>query len=377
MKILFLTRYPHEGASSRYRVHQYIPHLEALGVTCHVQSFMDETMYRLSFSSGRTPAKIAAALKACLKRLHAIRRHRDYDVIYMQRELFPFGPPLVERVLKARGARLIFDYDDALFINKPSRYNLLASLLRSSEKSFDLFRLSDCVIAGNDWLRDIAAQHGGKAVTIEVAEDTTRIRMRPRHDNENGVLIGWLGSNSTVKYLRLIEPVLRRIAERYPFVRFEIVGGGAFDLDRLPVTHTEWSMDNELTALARFDIGLMPLPLEDWSRGKSGGKARTYMAAGVPPVCTAIGYNLELIRNGETGFLCTTGPEWDAALSHLIEHPAVRQNIADTARREVAERFAPQKKAGEILAVLRKVAGHEEAIFPSSATSRSAAGCAE
>ncbi|MEM0984861.1 MAG: glycosyltransferase family 4 protein [Pseudomonadota bacterium] len=253
--------------------------------------------------------------------------------------------------MKWRGAKLIFDYDDALFIKKSSRYNVLATLFRSSRKIIDLFRLSDCVIAGNDWLRDAAVEHGGHAVTVEVAEDTCRIAMRPPHNEADGVLIGWLGSKSTVKYLRLIEPVLRRIFETYPNVRFEIVGGGHFELDGLPVTHTDWSLEEELRALRRFDIGLMPLPIEDWAKGKSGGKARTYMAAGVPPVCAKIGYNIELIEPGVTGYLCTNEDDWFETLSQLIEDAGLRQEIGRAARADVVERFSPHKQAKKILDV--------------------------
>lgn len=351
VKVLFLTRYPYEGASSRYRVFQYIPHLERLGVTCTVQSFMDRQMYALSFSAGRTPAKLWAAVKATVARLWALRQFRRYDIIYMQRELLPFGGPWVERALKQAGARLIFDYDDALFIKKPSRYSRIATFLRSSDKVIDLFRLCDRVVAGNDWLRDKANEHGGHAVTVEVAEDTDRIQMRPRHTDSDDIVIGWLGSSSTVKYLRLIEPVLQNISLKYQQVRFEIVGGGAFDLGDMPVTHTPWSLDGEPAALHRFSIGLMPLPLEEWSRGKSGGKARTYMAAGVPTVCTAIGYNLELIRHGDTGFLCTSHEEWEEALCKLIDDADLRQRIAEAARRDVEERFAADKKAAALRAV--------------------------
>ncbi len=360
LKVLFLTRYPYEGASSRYRVFQYIPHLERLGVSCKVQSFMDRRMYALSFTPGRTPAKLAATLKATLSRIWLLRGFRKYDIIYMQRELLPFGPPILERLMKAFGACLMFDYDDALFIKKPSRYSRIATWMRSPQKALKLFKLCDCVVAGNDWLRDRALEEGGTAVTVEVAEDTDRIQIRPPHSNSDDIVIGWLGSKSTVKYLRLIEPVLRRISQRYPHVRFEIVGGGEFDFPGLAVTHTEWSLDGELDALRRFSIGLMPLPLEEWSRGKSGGKARTYMAAGVPAVCAAIGYNLELIDNNETGFLCTTDTEWEEAISKLIEDPDLRQRVAVDARHVVEERFSPSKQAAALREVFDKVLASKE-----------------
>lgn len=340
LRVLFLTRYPMEGASSRYRVHQYVPYLESLGVACDVQPFMDDAMYRLSFSPGHTLRKAWATVRACWRRLSKLRHAGAYDIVYLQRELFPFGPPFFERLLKQRGAVLFFDYDDALFIKKPSRYNPLATVLRSAGKTFTLFGLVDCVVAGNNWLRDRAREHGACAVTLDVAEDTQRIRMHAPHTNERPVTIGWLGSKSTVKYLREIEPVLQEVARRYPGVRFEVVGGGDFSQAGVPWVVTEWSLESELEALARFDIGLMPLPNEDWAKGKSGGKARTYMTAGVVPICAGIGYNLELIRDGETGFLCTTHEQWLDRICSAIEDAALRQRVATNARQDVEQRFS-------------------------------------
>ena len=201
IKILFLTRYPASGASSRYRVFQYLPYLETMGFDCEVQSFMDEPMYRLSLSSGRTAKKILLTISALFKRLLTLRRWKDFDIIYLQRELFPFGPPLVERLLSKTGKVLFFDYDDALFIKKASRYNPIATLFRSPEKTLEMFRLVDCVVAGNDWLKDAAINAGGRAVTFEVAEDTKRFPPRTTERSEPVTTIGWLGSPSTVKYL--------------------------------------------------------------------------------------------------------------------------------------------------------------------------------
>ena len=345
LRVLFLTRYPYAGASSRYRVHQYIPALERLGVQCEVQSFMDDAMYRLSTTPGHTGRKIGMTLRATWRRLLALRQHRRYDIVYLQRELLPFGPPWLEAWLKRQGAVLFFDYDDALFIKKPSRYNPLATLLRSAGKTLAVFRLVNCVVAGNDWLRDRAAEQGAKAVTLEVAEDTQRIPMHAPHSNQRPVTIGWLGSPSTVKYLREITPVLQQLAARYPTLRFEIMGGGDFSMPGVPWVLNEWSLAGELEALARFDIGLMPLPQETWAQGKSGGKARTYMAAGVVPVCAAIGYNLQLIRHGETGFLCNTLDDWTLHLTQAIEDATLRQSVAEAARHDVEQRFSLEGQA--------------------------------
>lgn len=351
LKVLFLTRYPVEGASSRYRVYQYLPHFEALGVQCRVQSFMSPAMYSLSFSKGRVLRKMWETGKAVLRRLATLAGWRGYDIIYMQRELFPFGPPVVERYLRWRGATLVFDYDDALFIHKPSQYNPLASLLRSSDKVRQLFGIVHCVVAGNDWLRDEAKKSGTRAETVEVAEDTVRIQPHSPHTNDRPVTIGWLGSSSTVKYLRLIEPVLVDLAACNPLLRFEIMGGGDFRMEGVPWVLTPWSLQGELEALKRFDIGLMPLPSEDWAKGKSGGKARTYMAAGVVPVCSAIGYNLELIEPGRTGVLCSSLEDWRREIETLVADAGLRQRIAVAARAEVESRFSLVTQARRLVGI--------------------------
>ena len=170
------------------------------------------------------------------------------------------------------------------------------------------------------------------------------------------LVVGWLGSTSTVKYLRLIEPVLRDIALRYPEVRFELMGGGEFAMEGVPWTLLPWSLQGEVDALQRWTIGLMPLPDETWAQGKSGGKARTYMAAGVVPVCTGIGYNLQLIEHGRTGMLCTTLDEWRLALDCVITDEAFRESLAVAARVSVRERFDPAATADRLRSILEAVA---------------------
>jgi len=355
-RVLFLTRYPIEGASSRYRVFQYLNYLKEFGIKADVQSFMDTSMYHLTLTKGRTIAKILATLKAMAQRLWVLRHWRSYDAVYMQRELLPFGPPLIESWLQKQGATLLFDYDDALFIKKASRYNRIATVMRSEDKTRKLFRLVDCVVAGNNWLRDAAIEAGAaQAVTLEVAEDTSRIPMHTEHTNSAPVTIGWLGSPSTVKYLDLIAPVLLKIAKRFPEVKWEIIGGKNFQMEGVGWQLREWSLDAELEALSRFDIGLMPLPSEDWAKGKSGGKARTYMAAGVVPIVSAIGYNLELINHGKTGFLCETAENWENCLVQAIENASLRQRVAVAARAEVEQKFNLQMTSAKMADLLNNV----------------------
>lgn len=347
MKVLFLTRYPVEGASSRYRVYQYLDALGQLGTKSTVSSFMSARMYQLVFSPGTKLKKLTYAFFAVLKRCWVVLFAWRYDLVVMQRELLPFGAPILEGFIKLMGIPLVFDYDDALFVHKDSKYNQLASTLRRPEKTIEIFSLVDAVSAGNQYLADAAKPYCKHSYCIEVAEDTDRIPLR-KYQKTGSVIIGWLGSKSTEKYLELIKPALEKLFVKHDGLRIKVVGGGEFKLNATDVDHIEWSLDSEVEELLSFDIGLMPLPLEDWSEGKSGGKARTYMAAGVVPVCTAIGYNLELIEHERTGYLVKTNEEWLSSLELLIQSAELRQQIGMTAREDVIKRFSVAGQAKKL-----------------------------
>jgi glycosyltransferase involved in cell wall biosynthesis len=357
VKVLFLTRYPVEGASSRYRVYQYLPALRDLGVDPCVSSFMSSAMYNAVFSASSSLKKGLYTLWAAVRRLAVVLTAKRYDVVVMQRELLPFGPPVLEKFLHWQGVATVFDYDDALFIHKDSKHNPLASRMRRPEKVPQIFSLVDAVAAGNQYLADCASLYCDNAVCVEVAEDTRRIPLRDFAANDR-VVVGWLGSPSTEKYLELIRPALEGLFKGRPNLQMRVIGGGDFQLQNTQVLHIPWRMETEVENLLKFDIGLMPLPLEEWSKGKSGGKARTYMAAGVVPVCTAIGYNLELVEHGKTGYLVETLEDWAQALSELVDSAQLRERVGRAAREVVVERFSVEGQAKKLKAVLDSAIAH-------------------
>jgi glycosyltransferase involved in cell wall biosynthesis len=356
VKVLFLTKYPLDGASSRYRVHQYLPYLHAAGIAYRVQSFMSPRMYRAMNQRGGAPVKALHTAWAVVRRTVAALGAGDCDLVFLQRECLPFGRPLLERALRRRGVPLIFDYDDALFLFKPNTHTPLADALKRPQRILEIFRLADCVLAGNDWLRDRAADHCADARTFHVAEDLTRYAPRTASGDRAGIVLGWLGSPSTEKYLDALREPLRDLCREHRGLRLRIVGGGRFADDGIPVEHVPWALDTEAAQLRDFDIGLMPLPLEEWSLGKSGGKARTYMAAGLPAVCTGIGFNGELIRDGETGFLVREPHEWRQVLHRLIADRVLRETVGAAARRDVEARFSLERQGPKFVDILREVA---------------------
>ena len=357
MKVLFLTKYPEEGASSRYRVYQYLPYLCENGVTCDVQSFMSPRMYKIVFRPGHTISKALYTFLAVLRRLAVLFSARKYNLIYMQRECLPFGPPFMEKLFMRCDNPTIFDYDDALYIFKSSTHNRLVDYIKRPQRIFEIFSLVDCVLTGNNYLKKRALEYCRSARTFLVAEDTDRYAQRPLHKNGDTFTIGWLGSPSTEKYLNLVTPALQKICAKYTHVQVKIVGGGDFHPEGVPVIHVPWSMEDEVAHLHSFDVGIMSLPFEEWSKGKSGGKARTYMAVGLPAVCTAIGFNLELIEDKRTGFLVRDEDEWVTVLSSLVESAELRQKVGDAGREYVVQNLSLQVLAPEFHSILKDVAG--------------------
>ncbi len=358
LRVLFLPLYPELGASSRYRVYQYLPYLRALGMSVDVQSFMDERLFRLSYTRGRLPSKAWGWLKATVRRFNYLRSWREYDIIYIQRDLLPLLPPWVERNLSQRGAILVLDIDDALYIGKASRHTPLTQYLKPKDKLVSVLSLVNCVVAGNPFLRDKASDYCPDARFLPVAESVSRFENQIKESAEKpGLVLGWLGSPSTEKYLQLIREPLEALLAEQPDLQLWVVGGGQFLHDHPQVHHYQWSLEGEAALVVQFDVGLMPLPSEEWSQGKSGGKARTYMAAGIPPVATAIGYNLELIAHGRTGLLVNDATQWRDAIAQLLGDARGRLEMGERAKQYVAKHFDPERTAHRLADIIYAVHG--------------------
>lgn len=339
LKVIFLTKYPEKGASSRYRVYQYLDCFESIDFK--VQSLLSDQSFQLMYTGGGLLQKILSGLQDYFKRAFFLLRHFNADVIYMQRELFAFGPLWAEYLFKALGKKLILDLDDALFINKknqnnPFKWNKAARVKRIISKV-------DLVIAGNSWIRDECKKLGAKeAIHIDVAEKVQFENIK-RETNKTLKAI-WLGSPTTSKYLFFIEQSLKKIQNEIG-LEINIVGGNPNENFAFKSKCITWSLDNEKKYLSTSDIGLMPLPMENWSKGKCGGKARTYMATGVIPVVSDIGYNRDLIKHEKSGYLCAIDEDWFTYIKLLNGNFELQNQIRALNYNSVKSNFDKRKIA--------------------------------
>jgi hypothetical protein len=257
MKVLFLvTRL--DRPSARFRVEPVRPWFESRG-----HSF-----------------EIVPLPKGALARLGFYSRLSTYDVIAVQQRLIE---PLEIAALRRHCRALIYDLDDAVMFDSRG-----ARAARRERRFRAIARASHLVVCGNRYLAGETARHTDRGITIPTAIDTQRFHPAARRERSGPVTIGWTGSSSTNPYLNEILPVLAQLSGD---VRLKVISGSTAGLDfrrldRIPHEFVAWSPEREVLETASFDIGLMPLPDNSWTRGKCGCKALQYMALGIPAVCS-------------------------------------------------------------------------------------------
>ncbi|HCA82297.1 MAG TPA: glycosyl transferase family 1, partial [Flavobacteriales bacterium] len=174
-------------------------------------------------------------------------------------------------------------------------------------------------------------------------------------DASSPVVIGWSGSLTTIKHFRIAVPVLKKLREHYgDRIRFKVIGHAGFSEEELGIRGTAWSSERELEELQEIDIGIMPLPDDEWSKGKCGLKGLVYMSIGIPSVMSPVGVNTQIIRHGENGFLAGTEAEWFEILSLLIESPELRKQIGSSGRQTVVENYSVLANRENYLNILGK-----------------------
>jgi glycosyltransferase involved in cell wall biosynthesis len=141
-----------------------------------------------------------------------------------------------------------------------------------------------------------------------------------------------------LSYLQDIQEVLEQLGERYPNVQLKIVADRFLSCNHLPVIRKQWQYASEIDDLHSFDIGLMPLRDDPWSRGKCGFKLIQYMAVGVPVVCSPVGMNREIVQHG-VRVVAGDARGWMEALVGLIETAGWRRELGVAGRKIVEEHF--------------------------------------
>lgn len=340
LRVLFLTRYGRLGASSRQRCFLYLEALNAAGIGGDVCPFLGDD-YVCRLNSG-LPIGIARILRAYARRLMVLLRARRYDLLWVEKEALPWLPAWPELALfRMAATRTIVDYDDALF----HAYDQHRSAVVRGLLGFKIDRImsaADLVVVGNSYLGRRAKAAGARAVAEIPTVVDVKCYLERRFASPRAAArfnIGWIGSSLTSSYLEMLRPALSELASRLP-LRIILIGAAEGVLAGLPVERVPWSLKTEATELARFDVGLMPIPDRPWERGKCGYKLIQYMASALPVVASPVGANREIVVSGETGFLAETDDEWLASLSRLYHDPKLRHTMGAAGRQRAIAKYS-------------------------------------
>ena len=358
IRVLALSPIPEEGAGCRFRVCQYIPYLRDAGFDVTVSSFYTPEFFKLVYQPGHYLHKAATFLALSMRRVKELLTVKDYDLVWLYREAIPVGPPVVERLIAARGVPIVYDFDDAIFLPNVSEANKAVGFLKRPGRVATIARQSRKVVVGNEFLAQYARRYNQDVTVIPTAVDTTRFVPRPPDvEPRRELVVGWIGSPTTFPYLAALAPVLRQVAARHRFTLRVSGAGRRVEFPGVKVEEVPWSMKGEVRLFNSLDIGVYPLTDDEWSKGKCGFKAIQCMACGVPVVAAAVGVNREIITDGVDSFLASTLDEWVAKLGRLLTEADLRARMAEAGRRRIEDRYSLRITAPALAAVLAEALG--------------------
>lgn len=346
--VLFFVLYSFNGASSRYRVYQYLPFLKEQGVLYRVYPFYTQRFESVSGRCsalhpllGRAFSKLYAYY-GYLKRFAQILTAPRYDTVFIQKELLPaFLLGLLCRLHK----NVIFDFDDAIFLSEEQQKGIFGRvMLKRSRPQIDaILQRARSVTVGNRFIGSYAGNFCPRITMIPIAIDMDRYALRGREESGR-IVFGWVGRQRNAYYIDDLAEVFGALSREFPGrLKLLIIGAQKVSIDSIEVDYRPWSYDSEIEDLGDIDIGLMPLRDEDWSRGKGGCKLLQYMAAGIPTVSSPVGINSEIVTDGQDGFLASGDAEWVEKLSRLVRDPGLRREIGRRARETVREKYSLDK----------------------------------
>ena len=329
--------------SQRFRFEQYFDLMMKEGFEINVKPFLTEDSWKIIYKSGSFLKKILGLFSGLLSRWIVLFQMHQFDFVFIHREAAPVGPPFFEWVIaKVFRKKIIYDFDDAIWLPNTSPENNIAALVRWQSKVKLICGWSHKISAGNKYLGDFARQFNSNVFTNPTTIDTINLHnpslfSKKPHDK---IVIGWTGTHSTLKYLRMIEPVIESLCNKFQNkIELQIIADRPPKL-KIPYQFIAWSKATEINDLMQFNIGIMPLTDDRWAKGKCGFKALQYMALQIPPIASQVGVNTEIIENGRDGFLCRSIEEWEFALTTLIENKELRESIGNAARKKVIDHYS-------------------------------------
>jgi glycosyltransferase involved in cell wall biosynthesis len=354
MHVLFVAQYGLLAASSRTRVFDYLPLLRQSGVVADVVVVAPDKWVRRLNAGGVVNRLLyywVAWFRTWCVGIRCLWSVTCYDALFIQKVIFP-SP--ISKLLRRYRHKILFDFDDAIFTVETVGTSWLSRIRhRRRQRGLPaMLQTAQCAVVENAYTADYAQRFCPQVVRITGPIDTVRYAPGERLAKDE-VVLGWIGSPTTTQYLDLIRDSLAELGRRYPLVKLHLIGASSFQFDGMPVESFAWRLDTEVAHLCQFDIGLMPLPDDDFTRGKGGYKLLQYMAMGLPVVASPVEINREIVDHGKNGFCADSLTEWVQSLSLLIEDAELRKRLGMAGRKKMERDFSLQSSSQRLLHILQ------------------------
>lgn len=325
--------------STRFRFGQYLPYLKKNGV--EVNYFTSVPFPHIP-SSDSTAARLYFNVQRYLNDLYSLKKRfsqirllsSQSNVACIHSFLTPFiDKPFLENSVSKLAVRLVIDLDDAIF--ETNR--------RTAKKVKSILKLSDSVIVGNEYLANFAEKYQKNIHIIPTPIDTDVYTPSNSFlSNDRKVItIGWMGGWVNIQHLEDLYSVFKKIRldlkDRVRIVAISNIESLPSPLNEV-VELQKWSPHSEIADLQSFDIGLMPLKDNEFTKGKCSFKLLQYMSMGKPVVASPVGMNKQVVS--DNGFLCTSEDEWLQALLILCEDENLRTNLGKKSRKNAEKNYS-------------------------------------
>ena len=267
------------------------------------------------------------------------------------------GTPFFEKQF-ARRSKLVFDLDDSIWMTQTGDIksaNKFLYFLKNPNKTREIIKAAHMVFAGNQYISDYASQFNKNVKIVPTTIDTDEYAFVDKPESTS-VCIGWSGSVTTIIHFEFVLGALRQLKKKYEDkIHFSVIGSANFKDKELEIKGLPWRKDTELDDFRKMDIGLMPLPDDEWTKGKCALKGLQYMSFGIPCVMSPVGVNSDIIEDGVNGFLASTEEEWIEKLSLLIESYELRQKVGKAGRDTTVNDFSTHANKDLYLKYLNEV----------------------
>ncbi|HEU4719006.1 MAG TPA: glycosyltransferase family 4 protein [Bacteroidia bacterium] len=356
-KILFVASHrPGRAPGQRFRFEQYFDFLRQNGFDCELSYIISENDDKLLYRKGHYLEKFSIHRRSLKKRKNDVLRAGEFDIIFIFREAIVTGSVKFEKLFRKSGAKIVFDFDDAIWHLDVSEANRMFGFLKRPQKTGEIIGLSDLVFAGNNYLAEYARKFSTNVAIVPTTIDTEEYKAEIPAGKNGKITIGWSGSLTTIKHFEFAVPFLRELKKKHgDKISVKVIGDGTYVNEELGVKGIPWKKEDEVKELSTFDIGIMPLPDDEWAKGKCGLKGLQYMALGIPTIMSPVGVNTEIITEGVNGFLATSTEEWVRKIESLITSEELRRKMGSEARRTVEEKYSVSAWKEKYLELLRSL----------------------